>query len=276
MRFNFSKMHGLGNDFMVIDTLTQSIPLSSELIQKLSHRHTGIGFDQCLVVEKSILPGIDFNYRIFNADGEEVGQCGNGARCLARYIQAHGLSNKTELIVKTKTTQLKLVLHEDHSVSVDMGIPNFLPSEIPFKARIQENEYPLQLENHTLKIHALSLGNPHAIVCVDNIDTAPVDNIGQAICHHPLFPEQVNVGFMQILNSQHIALRVYERGCGETLACGSGAAAAVVAGRQFHHLDKTVQVSLPGGNLEVTWPNEANTLTLRGPAEFVYHGRTCD
>lgn len=273
MSIKFTKMHGLGNDFMVIDGINQKPDLSPEQIARLSQRNTGIGFDQCLVIESSDKNGIDFNYRIFNADGQEVGQCGNGARCLALFARRYGLTVKDNLTVATRTTQMNLQINKDHSVTVDMGLIKLTPADIPFIAPQQATEYDLELENgQSVLIHALSLGNPHAVLLVDHCDTAPVNQLGRQISLHQRFPQQTNTGFMQIINPHHIKLRVYERGCGETQACGSGAAAAAAIGRLYYHLAQSIKVSLPGGDLIINWPNLYEPITLTGPATFVYEG----
>ncbi|HDV5710197.1 TPA: diaminopimelate epimerase [Legionella pneumophila] len=269
----FTKMHGLGNDFIVLDGVNQSIQLTVEQIQKLANRHTGIGFDQCLLIESSQTEGIDFNYRIFNADGQEVGQCGNGARCIALFARYYGLTTKNKLTVATKTTLMDLIINEDNSVSVNMGVPRLAPGEIPLLADRQSPEYSLELNNgNTVNLHAISVGNPHAVLLVDNIDTAPVNSLGQQISFHPQFPEQVNVGFMQIVNHEKINLRVYERGCGETIACGSGAVAAAAIARLFYNLSDKITVHLPGGDLCIQWPCPTAPIILTGPAAFVYEG----
>lgn len=266
-------MHGLGNDFMVIDGINQNINLNPKLIGSLAKRHTGVGFDQCLLIEPSTKEGVDFTYRIFNADGQEVGQCGNGARCLAMFAHHYGLTTKSTLTVATKTTQMQLHINKDHSVSVDMGIPNLTPANIPFNAEQLASEYTIELPNGgSTFIHAISVGNPHAVLLVPDIDLAPVQSLGQFISLHPRFPLQTNTGFMQVLNAQHIKLRVYERGCGETQACGSGAVAAAAIGRLYHQLSEQITVSLPGGDLTVDWPDLNGPITLTGPATFVYEG----
>ncbi|CAM2858840.1 Diaminopimelate epimerase [Legionella steigerwaltii] len=273
MKIKFTKMHGLGNDFMVIDGVNQQINLSPQQIITMAQRHTGIGFDQCLLIEPSVQDGIDFNYRIFNADGQEVGQCGNGARCLALFAKYYGLTDKNHLTVATRTTQMNLHINSDSSVSVDMGIPQLSPSDIPFIADQQSVEYSLELEqNKTVHFHALSVGNPHAVLVVENTDKAPVHTLGREISSHPRFPAQVNVGFMQIMNPNFIKLRVYERGCGETQACGSGAVAAAAIGRLYHQLAEQIKVTLPGGDLFIDWPALNEPIVLTGPAVFVYEG----
>lgn len=273
MGIKFTKMHGLGNDFMVIDGINQDISLKPEQIAQFAQRNTGVGFDQLLLVEQGLHQGIDFNYRIFNADGQEVGQCGNGARCLALFAKHYGLTFKKHITVATKTTLMNLHLNSDDTVSVDMGIPKLTPADVPFIAEQQTREYQLGLQNgETVMMHVLSVGNPHAVLLTEDVDTAPVHTVGQEISFHPRFPAQANVGFMQVINSQHIKLRVFERGCGETLACGSGAVAAAAIGRLYHQLDKQITVTLPGGELIVDWPQFDGPITLTGPAVFVYEG----
>lgn len=272
-RLQFTKMHGLGNDFIVLDGINQTIKLTPEDIATLANRHTGIGFDQCLIIETSHESGIDFNYRIFNADGQEVGQCGNGARCLALFAKHYGLTTKTHLNIATKTTQMQLRINKDESVSVDFGVPKLSPSSVPFIADHESREYSLVLEKYkTISIHALSVGNPHAVLLVPDCKSVPVDTLGKQISTHTRFPEQTNTGFMQILNPNHIILRVYERGCGETLACGSGAVAAAAIGRLYYDLSSQITVTLPGGDLVVDWTNLNGAITLTGPAAFVYEG----
>ncbi|MCA0402610.1 MAG: diaminopimelate epimerase [Proteobacteria bacterium] len=269
----FTKMHGLGNDFIVIDAINQSISLSKEQIQQWSQRNTGIGFDQCLLIEKPRSKNEDFFYRIFNANGEEVGQCGNGARCLARFIQYYGLSDKTTLKVATKTTLMELMLNDDATVTVNMGIPKLNPSEIPLIADITSATYDLNLKNnqsHTF--HAIGLGNPHAITVVETIANYPIELIGQEISEHPLFPEQVNAGFMQIIDKNHLRLRVYERGAGLTSACGSGAVAAAAIGKLYHQMASEIKVSLDGGELTIVWPDNNGPIYMRGSASFIYEG----
>ena len=274
MVLKFTKMHGLGNDFMVIDAINQPFTLLPQEITSLSARNTGIGFDQCLIVEASKTPDIDFFYRIFNADGQEVGQCGNGARCLARFVQHYGLTHKECIRVATRTTLMQLQINADKTVRVDMGLPKLQPADIPvdFDDKQQEH-YQITLPDHTqVSFHALSVGNPHAVLLVDNVDTAAVNTQGKLISEHPFFPEQTNVGFMEIVSDDHIRLRVYERGCGETLACGSGAVAAVAIGRLFYNLAERVRVTLPGGDLIIDWPDFDKPLQLTGSATFVYEG----
>lgn len=273
MGIKFTKMHGLGNDFMVIDAIHQTIDLTSTDIDNLSKRDTGVGFDQCLLIESSNIPEVDFFYRIFNANGQEVGQCGNGARCLARFIAHYGLSDKKNITVATKTTSMQLQINPDKTITVDLGQPNFDPQYIPFNAPSQSPLYSLSLNNkQTCNVHAMSIGNPHAVMRVDDLNNLSINDLGKQISEHPLFPEQTNAGFMEILSPNRIKLRVYERGCGETRACGSGAVAAVAIGRLYHGLDQHVTVMLPGGELKVDWPNIQKSIFLTGDATLVYQG----
>jgi len=263
-------MHGLGNDFILIDATQQPIALDPQRIAALSQRNTGIGFDQCLVVEASTHPSVDFFYRIFNADGQEVGQCGNGARCLARFVHHRALTIKKQLCIQTSTTLLNLTLHDDQSVTVAFAPPQLEPNQIPIDATSSAVWYQLTCGQETHQFHAIQVGNPHAVLIVDDLRHTDVIAIGEDLSTHPFFPEQANIGFVQILSAQHIQLRVYERGCGETQACGSGAVAAAAIGMLYHQLAEEVRVSLPGGDLYVTWPLHTGKIYLRGPATFVY------
>jgi len=271
MSLHFTKMHGLGNDFLVIDAVRQKVDLRPADLSALAKRDTGIGFDQCLLIEPSKSAGIDFYYRIFNADGQEVGQCGNGARCLARFAKHYGLTTKDTLIVATKTTTMRLKINLDHSVTVEMEPPKLSPQAIPMRVHDQAVVY--SIPQTTYCVHAINVGNPHAVLQVDDLNTTEVTIIGKMICEHPLFPEQTNVGFMQILTPSHIQLRVYERGVGETRACGSGAVAAAAIGQLYHQLNDEVTVSLEGGDLLVRWPAAKGPIFLQGPATFVYEGQ---
>ncbi len=269
-------MHGLGNDFIVIDAIRQSIKPQNLDIRTLARRDIGIGFDQCLLIEMSIDKTIDFFYRIFNADGQEVGQCGNGARCLARFVTHYGLTKKKKITVATKTTRMSLQINKDNSVTVDFGKPVFEPKLIPLRAAVQRPFYFLPLKNgQQHQIHALSVGNPHAITLVEDLANTPVAELGKEISEHSLFPEQTNAGFMEIIDNNRIALRVYERGCGETRACGSGAVAAAIAARFYHNLASCIDVLLPGGALRVEWSDATQSVSLTGPATFVYEGILC-
>jgi diaminopimelate epimerase len=273
MIINFTKMHGLGNDFIVIDGINQALSLTPQQIRQLSDRHFGIGCDQLLLVESATSPGADFRYRIYNADGGEVEQCGNGARCFMRFVRDQGLTEKSHLTVETLGGPLKLVQQADGQVTVDMGVPRLEPADIPFIAPGRACTYALDVLDQHLQIAAVSMGNPHAVLLVDDVDSAPVTRIGPAIEHHSRFPAHVNVGFMQIVAADCIRLRVFERGAGETLACGSGACAAVVAGRLWERLSESVKVVLKGGELVVSWGGEGQPVLMTGPATTVYQGR---
>lgn len=273
MLLKFTKMHGLGNDFVVIDAINQSVSLTPAQIRRLADRHYGIGCDQLLLVEAATVAGHDFRYRIFNADGGEVNQCGNGARCFMRFVHEKGLSDKPELRVETAGGPLRLRLEDDDRITVDMGVPRLEPADVPFDAPVRDNTYPLAVDGTRLEIAVLSMGNPHAVVLVDDIDTAPVAELGPAIERHPRFPQRVNAGFMQIVDPETIRVRVYERGVGETLACGSGACAAMVAGRLWDRLAPRVKVILAGGELVVSWVGEGSPVLMTGPATTVYEGQ---
>jgi diaminopimelate epimerase len=272
MTLQFTKMQGLGNDFIVIDALHQRVELSPAQIRHLANRHFGIGCDQILLVEKAHHAQADFRYRIFNGDGGEVEQCGNGARCFARYVRAKGLSDKSEIMVETMKGLLVLTIRPDNQVTVNMGVPNFKPAEIPFTTMQQAQHYALNVGADTLRIGAVSMGNPHAVTQVDDIQSAPVATLGPLIEQHSAFPKRVNAGFMQVESSDAISVRVYERGAGETLACGSGACAAMVIGRLWGLLEETVHVRLTGGTLIISWPGEGQPVMMTGPAEFVFEG----
>ena len=268
---HFTKMHGLGNDFVVIDAHTQSIDLSSEQIRFMADRHTGIGFDQLLLVEKPVSDNADFKYRIFNADGSEVAQCGNGARCFARFVRDKKLSDKDEIRVDTNAGQL-LLCFDDDLITVNMGVPRHQPSEIPLLAAHETLLYDVLVSGHDYQFGAVSMGNPHAVLHVNDVNTAPVTELGKALESHALFPERANIGFMQIVNRQLIKLRVYERGSGETLACGSGACAAVVIGIEQNLLDNTVVVELAGGTLKINWAGRGTPVWMTGAAVTVFEG----
>ncbi|NQZ88676.1 MAG: diaminopimelate epimerase [Colwellia sp.] len=273
MLVNFSKMHGLGNDFLVLDNVTQNVYLSNEQIKHLAHRNFGVGFDQVLIVEPPYDPDLDFHYRIFNADGSEVGQCGNGARCFAKFVRLKGLTNKNKIKVSTQSGKMTLFVERDGNVSVNMPTPKFEPSQIPFTAQKVEGTYILRSDEETVLCGVVSLGNPHCVLTVDSIIDAPVATLGKALSHHERFPQQVNVGFMEIVSPDYIKLRVYERGTAETLACGSGACAAVVIGQTQNKLGRDVTVELPGGKLKVYWKGPGNSVKMTGPAVHVFDGQ---
>jgi diaminopimelate epimerase len=272
MEIQFTKMHGLGNDFVVIDAINQDINLSVEQVQFITDRHLGVGCDQLLLVEAAVSDDVDFVYRIFNADGGEVEQCGNGARCFAVFVRDKGLTDKDVIRVETASGVIELSVQADGQITVDMGVPEFDPWKIPFNADTRLDEYSLDVNGEVLKIGAVSMGNPHAVTIVDNVDTAAVAELGPAIESHALFPNRMNAGFMQIIDESHIRLRVFERGAGETLACGTGACAAVVVGCLQGHLANEVQVDLPGGSLQISWQGEASPVMMTGPATTVYEG----
>ncbi|WP_338858875.1 diaminopimelate epimerase [Serratia marcescens] len=268
----FSKMHGLGNDFMVVDAVTQNVYFSPELIRRLADRHLGVGFDQMLVVEPPYDPELDFHYRIFNADGSEVAQCGNGARCFARFVRLKGLTNKRDIRVSTQTGRMVLSVTDDDLVCVNMGEPNFDPQAVPFRAAKAEKTYIMRAAEQTVLCGVVSMGNPHCVLQVDDVKTAKVELLGPVLEGHERFPERANIGFMQVVSRDHIKLRVYERGAGETQACGSGACAAMAVGIQQELLSEEVHVELPGGSLHIRWKGPGNPLFMTGPATHVYDG----
>ncbi len=272
MKLKFSKMHGLGNDFVVLDGVRQSISLTPAQLRFLADRHFGVGCDQILLVEKTDLDQVDFRYRIFNADGSEVEQCGNGARCFVRFVHDVGLTDKPSIRVETKKGIIAPTLENTGMVTVDMGAPRFLPDQIPFVAEVPALTYALNLSDESVEISVVSMGNPHAVQVVENTEAAPVGKQGPQIEHHVRFPERVNAGFMQVQDRHHIRLRVFERGSGETLACGTGACAAVVAGIRRGLLDTPVSVETRGGKLSVAWNGEGMPVLMTGPAVTVYTG----
>jgi diaminopimelate epimerase len=273
MELLFSKMHGLGNDFVIIDAVKQSVSLSADQVRYLCDRRMGIGCDQLLLVERSHRPDAEFRYRIFNAGGDEVEQCGNGARCFARFVRDKGLTAADRIPVETKAGRIELIVQEDGQVTVNMGVPRLEPEDIPFQATVRAPRYAIAVKGETVEIGAVSMGNPHAVMEVPHIDSAPIAKIGPHLESHPRFPRHVNVGFMEIVDRSHIRLRVYERSVGETLACGSGACAAVVVGRIQNSLDETVSVELRGGKLVVSWAGEGQPVFMTGPATFVFEGK---
>lgn len=272
MTLRFTKMHGLGNDFMVVDGVRQTVALSPERIRQWSDRHFGIGFDQLLLVEAADTDDADFRYRIFNADGGEVAQCGNGARCFARFVHDQGLTADNPIRVRTAADLLELTLQPDGRVSVSQGVPQWLPERIPFLAAEPALRYTLNVDGGDWSIGAVSMGNPHAVLRVAAVEQAPVTTLGARIERHPRFPEGVNVGFMEVVQPDFIRLRVFERGVGETLACGSGACAAVAVGQQWGLLASRVRVQLPGGELSIDWFEKHAPVILTGPAVRVFDG----
>jgi diaminopimelate epimerase len=268
----FTKMQGLGNDFVVLDLISQRCNLRPSHIRKLADRRLGIGCDQVLVVEAPQDPDVDFRYRIFNADGREVEQCGNGARCVARFVRDRRLTHRHRISVETSGGRMDLRVRKDKKVEVNMGAPRLEPRDVPFDAPARAAVYTLSVGGESVEISALSMGNPHAVTLVDDVETAPVESWGPLIESHERFPKQVNAGFMQLVSRSEIRLRVYERGVGETLACGSGACAAVVAGRLRDLLDEQVTVHLTGGDLEIAWAGESHPVMMTGPATTVFEG----
>ena len=269
----FSKMHGLGNDFIVIDAINQQVELSVEQIQFLADRQFGIGCDQLLLVEATNTRDVDFRYRIFNADGSEVAQCGNGVRCFARFVRDKSMTDKDRIAVETASGVIYPSLLTNLDVKVDMGVPRFEPGNIPLDVETQAVTYLLPLaDNGSVEVGALSMGNPHSVLLVENAELAEVEKLGPLIENHPQFPERVNAGFMQIVNPEQVILRVYERGVGETKACGTGACAAVVRGIQRGLLAREVTVKLPGGELLIAWPDDESSVWMTGPATHVFDG----
>ncbi|NND00482.1 MAG: diaminopimelate epimerase [Gammaproteobacteria bacterium] len=273
MKFPFTKMHGLGNDFVVFDFTRRSFNLSAATARQIANRHLGIGCDQILIVEPSSRPEIDFKYRIFNADGGEVGQCGNGARCFALFVHDQGLTEKTQLNVATLSGDLQLRIDtRNRQITVDMGVPEFAPNRIPLLADQQQALYRTELAGETIEFSALSIGNPHAVIVVSDINSGVVERLGPLLESHAFFPERANIGFMQIEDRETIRLRVFERGVGETNACGSGACAAVVSGINAGQLEQAVTARLRGGDLSISWAGAEQTVMMTGPAQTVFHG----
>ncbi len=273
MKLRFTKMQGLGNDFVVLDGVSQALALSPIQLRQLGDRHFGVGCDQILLVENPHHPDADFRYRIFNgADGGEVEQCGNGARCFVRFVHDRGLTGKRTIRVETARGLITPRLEDNGLVTVDMGAPRFNPADIPFIADHEAISHSIKVAARMVEISAVSMGNPHAVQVVENVDNAPVALEGPIIEHHPLFPERVNAGFMQITSRSEIRLRVYERGAGETLACGTGACAAVVSGIRRGLLDPSVRVHTRGGELSISWAGEGQPVLMTGPAVTVFEG----
>jgi diaminopimelate epimerase len=273
MERQFTKMHGIGNDFVLFDTFTESLTLTREQVRHIADRQFGIGCDQVLLLEPPESNNADVRYRIYNADGGEVMQCGNGARCAAVYLKEKGLVSKSEIVAETGAGQLILSFDENACVTANMGVPQFDPAKIPMLTDEYSEQYHLILGDDEISFGAVSMGNPHAVIIVDDIDTAPVNVIGSTVQLNELFPESVNVGFMQILNQQAFKLRVYERGSGETLACGSGACAAMVIACQQGYLEGTIDAELLGGHLTLNWAGEGEPVLMTGPATTVFEGK---
>lgn len=269
----FTKMHGLGNDFMVVDAISQPFRMRPEMIKELADRNFGIGFDQLLVVEPPGMPDVDFRYRIFNADGSEVEQCGNGARCFARFVRDQRLTNKKVIRVQTAGGVIELRVGKDGWVTVNMGVPELEPKLIPFNATGRALTYQVQIGDDSVELSAISMGNPHAVLLVDDVDTAPVETLGPLLESHDNFPKRANIGFLQIINRQNARLRVFERGSGETLACGTGACAAMVAGRLRGLLDERVRIELRGGPITLEWQGEGAPVMMEGPTARVFDGQ---
>jgi diaminopimelate epimerase len=273
MQLEFTKMHGAGNDVIVFDAPRDGTLPTPAQWRALADRHKGIGFDQAMVIEPPRRAGTQAYYRIFNADGGEVEQCGNGVRCVAAFLLRRGDAKDGEILLDSPAGPIRARIHDPNLVSVDMGAPNFDPKALPFDASAEAHVYPLAVAGTEVEIGAVSMGNPHAVLTVGSVASAPVDRLGPAIERHPRFPNRVNVGFMEIIDKSHIRLRVYERGAGETLACGTGACAAVAVGRRHGRLDSTVEVQLPGGNLEITWNGPGEHIWMKGPAAVSFTGR---
>lgn len=272
MKVKFSKMHGLGNDFIVIDGVRQTVTLTTEKIRQLGDRHFGVGFDQLLLVESPESADNDFRYRIFNNDGGEVEQCGNGARCFVKFVTEQRLTNKRAIRVETQRGVIVPEMDAQGAISVDMGRPRFAPEEIPFVAEAPALRYPLNLGSEAVEVSCVSMGNPHAVIVVDDVDSYPVGDVGPRVESHPSFPQRVNAGFMQVLKRNEIRLRVFERGAGETFACGTGACAAVVAGIRQGLLDNEVKVHTRGGDLTISWQGDDTPVRMTGPAVTVFTG----
>ena len=268
----FTKMHGLGNDFVMIDAINQPVTLTAERVRRLADRRFGVGCDQVLIVEPPTRDGVDFRYRIFNADGGEVEQCGNGARCFARFVRDQGLTQKNDIAVETLGGIIYPRIEADGTVTVNMGVPRLDPRDVPFEASARRMIHDLDVEGTAVPVTVLSMGNPHAVQVVRDVDSAPVASQGPKIEHHPRFPKRVNAGYMQVLDRQHVRVRVWERGAGETLACGTGACAAVVAGRVRGLLEENVVVQVRGGTLHIAWRGEGEPVWMTGPAVRVFDG----
>ncbi|TDF83411.1 diaminopimelate epimerase [Pseudomonas sp. H9] len=273
MLLRFTKMHGLGNDFMVLDLVSQHAHILPKHAKQWGDRHTGIGFDQLLIVEAPSNPEVDFRYRIFNADGSEVEQCGNGARCFARFVLDKRLTAKKRIRVETKGGIIELDVRNDGQICVDMGPPRLVPADIPFDAPAQALSYPLEVAGQQVELAAVSMGNPHAVLRVNDINSAPVHDLGPKIEHHPRFPQRVNVGFIQVIDRHRAQLRVWERGAGETQACGTGACAAAVAAISQGWMDSPLLIDLPGGRLSIEWEGPGKPVLMTGPAVRVFEGQ---
>ncbi|MBB2897367.1 diaminopimelate epimerase [Pseudomonas sp. AS2.8] len=273
MQLRFTKMHGLGNDFMVLDLISQHAHIQPKHVRLWGDRKTGVGFDQLLIVETPSTPDVDFRYRIFNADGSEVEQCGNGARCFARFVFDKRLTVKKQIRVETRGGIIELLLKGDGQVRVDMGAPRLQAAEIPFIAEAETLSHAVQVEGETVELAVVSMGNPHGVLRVADVDQAPVLTLGPKLECHPRFPQKANIGFLQIIDAQRARLRVWERGVGETRACGTGACAAAVAGIRQGWLKSPVSIELPGGLLNIEWDGVGQPVLMTGPATRVYEGQ---
>jgi diaminopimelate epimerase len=273
MLLRFTKMHGLGNDFMVLDLVSQHAHIQPKHVRQWGDRHTGVGFDQLLIVEPPSRPDVDFRYRIFNADGSEVEQCGNGARCFARFVIDKRLTAKKRIRVETKNSVIELNVRNDGQITVDMGAPRLEPAEVPFVAAEAAIAYEVEVDGRTVELAAVSMGNPHGVLRVTDVATAPVHQLGPQLETHPRFPQKANIGFLQVVDAHHARLRVWERGCGETQACGTGACAAAVAGIRQGWLASPVQITLPGGSLTIEWAGAGQPVLMTGPAVRVFEGQ---
>ncbi len=276
MTIRFSKMHGIGNDFVVVDRRAQAEPITSELARRLADRHFGIGCDQLLSIENSVDPNCTFRYGIWNTDGSAAGQCGNGVRCVAAWLFRAGLIGRGSVCLQSPSGAVQCEVLDDQSVRVDMGAPIFEPAKIPFGAATVSDIYRLPLANGQVDAGVVSMGNPHAVLRVEDVANADVSGIGAQLESHAYFPQRCNIGFMQVLARDHIQLRVFERGVGETLACGTGACAAAVIGMRRGDLDSRVRVSLPGGELLIEWPDQNAAVWMTGPTQFVFEGEWHD
>jgi diaminopimelate epimerase len=273
MLLRFTKMHGLGNDFMVLDLVSQHAHVQPRHVKQWGDRNFGVGFDQLLIVEPPGTPDADFRYRIFNCDGTEVEQCGNGARCFARFVVDKRLTAKKTIRVETKGGMIELTLTNDGQVTVDMGPPRLQPEQVPFQASAEALSYPIEVDGQQYELAAISMGNPHGVLRVDDVDSAPVRTLGPKLEIHESFPQKANIGFLQIVNPHQARLRVWERGAGETLACGTGACAAAVAGIRQGWLQSPVQIDLPGGRLSIGWAGPGQPVMMTGPAVRVFEGQ---
>ncbi len=273
MDLKFTKMHGLGNDFVVVNAMDSPVSLTPDQLRYMADRHTGIGFDQLLLLQASTNPAADVMYRVFNADGSEGGQSGNGARCIGRYIRENSIVEKEVISAQTNKGIIHIHFETGNAIRVNMGVPRFEPEDIPLALKQRQPSYRVELAGGNIEVFCLSMGNPHAVIIVNDTATAEVEKLGKQLQQHSLFPESVNVGFLQIVDRSNVLLRVYERGAGETLACGTGSCAAVVAGILGNRLDNEVTVGLKRGNLLIKWEGEGSDVWMTGPATSVFEGQ---